>query len=82
MKYNKKIVDNWELAINRALKTGKGKYGKFTFVGDLFDYKAIIKLIRQGKLEDAWLASFSLDTSAREEIPMQVWKMLEKANDA
>lgn len=67
-----KTLRCWENNINLALKNGKGKYGKFTFVGDLFDYKKIIKLIRQKELKRAFYIYYNLDTDSQEGVPMRI----------
>lgn len=74
----KDIVTGWEKKINLALTEGKGKYGEWTPVGDLFDYKKIIALIRQGKVLKAAEFAQGLDTAAREEIPETIWRVLDK----
>lgn len=76
---NKNLVNGWEKKIDLALASGKGKYGKFTFVGDLFDYKRIIKLMREDKLEKAAKLAYDLDTGARDEIPTTIFRVLDKA---
>lgn len=71
------VVNGWEKKLDHAMKTGKGKFAS-CLVSDIHDYKRIIKIIRSGDLIKAYNMACYLDTSAREEIPMTVWNMLEK----
>jgi len=73
-----KIIDGWDKKLNLALKTGRGKFGGHTPIGDIFDYKKIIEAIRNGQLCKAFDLANDLDTIARDEIPMTVWNILEK----
>jgi hypothetical protein len=75
----KNLINGWEKKIELALKVGKGKYGKYTFVGDLFNYKKIIKLMRANEIEKAARLAYDLDTGARDEIPTTIWRVLDKA---
>lgn len=74
----KKLLDGWEAKLNLALKTGRGKFGGYTFVKDIFDHKKLIGIIRNGNLDKAYNFACNLDTHCREMIPMTVWNKLEK----
>lgn len=66
-----KLFDDWNTDVELTLETGKGKYSDL-IVADLFDYKKIINLVREGKTGKAALMFENLDTFVREYVPTRV----------
>lgn len=74
----KSTIDNWEKKLDLALKTGRGKFGGCTFIGDIFLHKKLIALIRAKQYTKAADFAFEMETNPRETIPTTVWNFLEK----
>lgn len=72
-----KRVNGWNKKLDKAIKTGKGKFA-WTPIRDLHDYKRMIKLIKQGKLSKAFEIANDFDTCAREDIPTTIWDTIGK----
>ena len=77
----KNNIDAWERAIDKALKTGKGRYAYNFMVSDLFEYKKIIKLIRAKKYTSAFNEVDYLDTNNRDQVPNTIYKFLMEHGD-
>ena len=68
-------------SFERAIKLGlqnKGKYGKYTFVGDLYDWMKFIEIVRNEKIEKAYGFAWNMDTDARDKIPSIIWDYMNK----
>ena len=75
---SKTLLDGWEKKLDKAMKTGKGKFSD-CLVSDIHDYKRIIYYLRNNQIGKGANLAYDLDTSAREEIPMTIWNQIEKA---
>lgn len=62
-----------------GLSYWKGEVEMINMVrGDAKDLRAIAKLLRENKIDEAWTKSCSLDTAVREYIPDVVWDAMRK----
>lgn len=73
-----KAFSSWEGVINKALFQGTGKYSGFTSVGDLWAYKKIIDYARAGMTVSAAAWADSLDSEARDRVPVKIRNWLER----
>jgi hypothetical protein len=75
---NKKLLDGWEKKLDKAILTGKGQFAS-CLVSDIHDFRHIISLLRSDQLEKAaQYVMYSIDTAAAEEVPLTIYKELEK----